>query len=157
MNVRAEVEAAIRKVFPRYGGAVTDALTAPEVPGWDSFTHVQLMLEIEQRTGREIDIPETYGLTNIGDLIGYVRTLGGPPVGLVDSGDAARSPATSRTDGPRMSDTNDEARKARVLEERIKARQEARRAERRQQRQQARLAERKNQPGEGASSAQDKG
>jgi acyl carrier protein len=71
VQAREAVMAALAMVFP--GAPITDDTTAEDVSGWDSFTHVQLMFEIETRLGRKIDIRPTYDLENVGALIAHLE------------------------------------------------------------------------------------
>lgn len=73
MNSRQVVIDAIRFVFPRFQGEITGAISAADVAGWDSFSHVQLMFEIESRLGRAIDIATTYDLTNVEELVAFLE------------------------------------------------------------------------------------
>lgn len=76
MQAREAVMEALAVVFP--GAPVTDESTAEDVSGWDSFTHVQLMFEIETRLKRKIDIRQTYDLESVGALIGYLEQAPSP-------------------------------------------------------------------------------
>jgi acyl carrier protein len=71
MQAREAVMEALAVVFP--GAPITDDSTAEDVSGWDSFTHVQLMFEIESRLQRKIDIRHTYDLENVGALIAFLE------------------------------------------------------------------------------------
>jgi len=73
MQAREAVYEAVKAVFPHHGEQFTDETTADDVSGWDSFTHVQLMFEIESRLGRKIEIRDTYDLENVGALIAYLE------------------------------------------------------------------------------------
>jgi acyl carrier protein len=72
MSVRETVISAIGTVFPHHREPITKATTAEDVLGWDSFTHVQLMFEIERRLSCEIEVSDTYDLPNVGELISYL-------------------------------------------------------------------------------------
>ena len=71
-DTKSAVHDAIHETFPGFKGSLKDDMSAFMVPGWDSFSHVQLMLAIEEKLGTEIEISETFTLTNIGDLIVYL-------------------------------------------------------------------------------------
>ena len=51
---------------------LTFAMTAAEVPGWDSLAHIRIVMNLEARTGAEIDMDKTYRAATIGDLIELV-------------------------------------------------------------------------------------
>jgi len=59
----------IRDLFYDYHGPVTRALTALEVPQWDSLGHVQLMVSVEQTFGVRFSTAEIRKFANLGDLI----------------------------------------------------------------------------------------
>ncbi|MBO9108718.1 acyl carrier protein [Agrobacterium sp. S2/73] len=65
--------AAIKEAFPMFDGELTRDTTAADVPGWDSFGHVQLMFELEDRYGLNIDPQQALTCSNVGDLIDMVR------------------------------------------------------------------------------------
>lgn len=45
-----------------------DDLTAPQVPGWDSFNHVNLIIQLEQTFGVRFTNDEVSGLKNVGEM-----------------------------------------------------------------------------------------
>ena len=73
MQPRRAVLDALATVFPDHGGDFDDGTIADDVSGWDSFTHVQLMFEIESRLGRKVDVSKTYDLENVGALIRFLE------------------------------------------------------------------------------------
>ncbi|HBT69813.1 MAG TPA: acyl carrier protein [Agrobacterium sp.] len=64
---------AIKEAFPTFDGELTRETTAADIPGWDSFGHVQLMFELEDRYGVKIDPQQALTCNNVGDLIDLVR------------------------------------------------------------------------------------
>ena len=48
---------------------VTPELSAKEVDGWDSLTHIRLMLTVEKAFKIKFSIPEIGKLQNVGDLV----------------------------------------------------------------------------------------
>jgi len=44
-------------------------MTASDISGWDSVTHVRIVLNVEDRIGASLDISKTYRAKTIGDLI----------------------------------------------------------------------------------------
>ncbi len=67
------VRDAITEMFPLYRGAITADTSARTVPGWDSLSHVDLVLLIEERLGRKIDVAQTFRLKNVGELVSYLE------------------------------------------------------------------------------------
>ena len=47
---------------------IRDDLTAGDVPGWDSFNHVNLIINIEEEFGIRFTSGEVSGMKNVGDL-----------------------------------------------------------------------------------------
>ena len=72
-EVRQVVIEAMKEQFPHFKGEVTDLTSARNVPGWDSLAHVDLILLIEEKLDRKIDVASTFRLKNIDELIGYLQ------------------------------------------------------------------------------------
>ena len=47
---------------------LTDNLSAKDVPGWDSFNHVNLIINIEEEFGIQFTNDEVGGMQNVGNL-----------------------------------------------------------------------------------------
>ena len=47
---------------------LTDDLSAKNVPGWDSFNHVNLIINIEEEFGVQFTNDEVGGMQNVGSL-----------------------------------------------------------------------------------------
>jgi acyl carrier protein len=60
-----------RDVFMR-DIALSPELTARDVPGWDSFKQIEIIVALEERYGIKFRTKELDALTNVGDL---ARTL----------------------------------------------------------------------------------
>lgn len=45
-----------------------DDLTAADVPGWDSFNHVNLVMQVEEDMGVRFTTPEIAALGNVGEF-----------------------------------------------------------------------------------------
>jgi len=57
-----------RVLFNRPDLELTDDLTAKNVPGWDSFNHVNLIINIEEEFGVRFSNDEVGGMQNVGRL-----------------------------------------------------------------------------------------
>ena len=55
-------------LFNRPDLELNDNLTAKEVPGWDSFNHVNLIINIEEEFGVRFSNDEVGGMQNVGNL-----------------------------------------------------------------------------------------
>jgi acyl carrier protein len=59
-------------VFGREDLTFTPALAARDVPGWDSFKQIEIILAIEERYGIQLNSQEIDNLHNVADLISVV-------------------------------------------------------------------------------------
>ena len=55
-------------LFNRPDLELNDELSAKDVPGWDSFNHVNLIINIEEEFGVQFTNDEVGGMQNIGNL-----------------------------------------------------------------------------------------
>jgi acyl carrier protein len=62
-----------RQVFDNDTLALSPELTANDVEGWDSFSHVNLIMAIEMRFGITFKQKEIYGFVNVGDLLNCIQ------------------------------------------------------------------------------------
>jgi acyl carrier protein len=47
--------------------------TAEDIPGWDSFNHVNLIVAVESRFGIKFRTAELESLRNVGEMIGLIE------------------------------------------------------------------------------------
>ena len=57
-----------RRIFKNDELALRNDLTAKDVPGWDSFNHINLVIEIEEEFNQRFSTEEISGLKNVGDM-----------------------------------------------------------------------------------------
>ena len=62
-----------RELFMDDTIVLTPATTADDVDGWDSFTHLNMIVAVESRFRIKMTTAEVEGLTNIGDLITVIQ------------------------------------------------------------------------------------
>ncbi len=55
-------------VFMRDDMELAPALTAKDVPGWDSFKQIEIMVSVEERFNIKLNTREIDNLKNVGDL-----------------------------------------------------------------------------------------
>ncbi len=71
-----EIYAALSEVFGdvflRDDLALTPGLSAKDVPGWDSFKQIEIVMATEQRFGIKLRTREIDGLKSVGDLADLV-------------------------------------------------------------------------------------
>jgi acyl carrier protein len=58
-----------RDVFLRDDLALHPGLTAQDVPGWDSFKQIDIILAAEEKYGIKFNTRELDSLHNVGDLV----------------------------------------------------------------------------------------
>jgi len=52
---------------------VTSELSAKDVAGWDSLTHIRLLLTVERKFGIKFSTSEIGSLENVGDLAALIK------------------------------------------------------------------------------------
>ncbi len=57
-----------QEVFMRDDMKLTPELTAKDVPGWDSFKQIEIIIAVEEKYGIKFHTRELDGLSNVGDL-----------------------------------------------------------------------------------------
>ena len=55
-----------RTLFDNPSLVLHDELTAPQVPGWDSFNHINLVMQIEEEFGIRFSTEEISSLKDVG-------------------------------------------------------------------------------------------
>ena len=55
-------------LFNRPDLELTDNLSAKDIPGWDSFNHVNLIINIEEEFGIKFTNDEVGGMQSVGNL-----------------------------------------------------------------------------------------
>ena len=70
-----ELNTVFQQVFDDDELIVTRATSAADVEGWDSLTHVSLMLSIEKRFSIRFKSAQVASLKNVGELVDLVETL----------------------------------------------------------------------------------
>jgi acyl carrier protein len=68
-DIERELQPIFATVFRRPDIVVRPAHTAADVPGWDSFRYVSLIMAIEERFGIKFSDGDIDELQNVGDLI----------------------------------------------------------------------------------------
>lgn len=69
MTVAQRVAAIIADFFEVDAAGVTGATVVDDIPGWDSTTHVGVILEIEDQLGIEFDVARITAFQNVDELI----------------------------------------------------------------------------------------
>jgi acyl carrier protein len=72
-DVYAALTEIFRDVFDDPDIVPTPEMSAADVPEWDSFNHVNLIVAAELRFGVKFRPGEIEGLRNVGDFAGLIR------------------------------------------------------------------------------------
>jgi acyl carrier protein len=68
MELHERLEEVFRQVFDNENLKLADDMIAPDIEGWDSVTHINLMFGIEQAFGGRFNGNELADMKNIGEL-----------------------------------------------------------------------------------------
>ncbi|MBC8438046.1 MAG: hypothetical protein H8D82_02115 [Euryarchaeota archaeon] len=52
-----------------FSGLIDEKSNAQNVDGWDSLAHVRIMFGVDIALGTTIDISQTYGIADVGELV----------------------------------------------------------------------------------------
>jgi len=63
-----KLKSIIRHEFDAEDIELNERTTANEVPGWDSFSHISIIHQVEKQFGIRFKALEVMGLRNLGDL-----------------------------------------------------------------------------------------
>ena len=63
------LEKVVSDILKKENISLSMEMTAPDVEGWDSLNHVQIIFTIEERLGVRFEVQEIQNLNTIGDLV----------------------------------------------------------------------------------------
>ncbi len=72
-EIRVKLESVFHNVFDDEDIRLQDDTTAEDVEGWDSLTHVQLIVAVEEAFKCKFSVAETMKLKNVGE---FIRLIG---------------------------------------------------------------------------------
>jgi acyl carrier protein len=72
-RVYDELTEILRDVFDNPDVVATPELSAKDVPEWDSFNHINVVLAAEMRFGVKFRTSEIEGLRNVGDFVALIE------------------------------------------------------------------------------------
>lgn len=74
--IRSEIESKLtnvfRETFNQPALQLSPSLTADDVEGWDSLSHINLIVAVEQEFGFSFATREVRSMKNVGDLIDLI-------------------------------------------------------------------------------------
>ena len=68
MDIHQGLERVFKDIFNDESLALSDEMTSPDIPGWDSLHHINLMFAIESSFGMQFVGNELAEQENIGEL-----------------------------------------------------------------------------------------
>lgn len=74
MNIRAELNAIFCEVFDDEDIEIAPETTADDVDGWDSLSHVNLIVAVETRFNIRFNQKELLTFKNVGDLMRSIES-----------------------------------------------------------------------------------
>jgi acyl carrier protein len=72
-QIYARLAEVFQDVFDEDSITVTPELSAKDVDGWDSITHIRLMLTVEKTFKIKLSAPEIGKLQNVSDLVTLIK------------------------------------------------------------------------------------
>ncbi len=72
-DILLRIQAILRDVLDLDDLTVSPSTTAPEVEGWDSLAHINIIVAMEKDFGLKFALGELEDLKNVGDMIALVR------------------------------------------------------------------------------------
>lgn len=72
-DILAKIEAIAADILGTADLKLAEEMTAHDVPGWDSLTHVQIIVAVESAFGIRLNSTEIAQLENAGSLIDLVQ------------------------------------------------------------------------------------
>jgi acyl carrier protein len=72
-QIYARLAEVFQEVFDEDTIKVTPELSAKDVDGWDSITHIRLMLTVEKSFKIKFSAPEIGKLENVSDLVTLIK------------------------------------------------------------------------------------
>ena len=73
-DIYAKLTTVFYDVFDDDSINVTSGLSARDVDGWDSLTHIRLMVTVEKAFKVKFSTPEIGKLENVGDLVALIKS-----------------------------------------------------------------------------------
>ncbi len=72
IDVHGKMTQVFRRVFDNEKLTLRDETTAQNIPDWDSLTHINLIIEIEDEFALKFTVEDITGLKNVGEMVQMV-------------------------------------------------------------------------------------
>ena len=76
-EVKNKLEAVFREVFEDEELIITDETSADDIDAWDSLTHVELIVAVEEAFNLKLSAREIVRLKNVGEFINLLHSKTG--------------------------------------------------------------------------------
>lgn len=73
-TIKEKINFVLKSVLNHENYELSDELSATDVDGWDSLTHMTIISEIEKIFGITFKLKELYKMKNIGDMIDLITS-----------------------------------------------------------------------------------
>ena len=73
-QIKQELTKIFRNTFEEPEVEVQEEMTAKDVKGWNSVTHIDMLCEVEDRFGVRFNTSEIAGLGNVGELVVIIES-----------------------------------------------------------------------------------
>jgi acyl carrier protein len=73
-EIRQKLTGVFRDVFDNPDLEISEATTAPDVEGWDSIAHVNLIVAVEKAFKVSFNTKDVKALANVGDFIRLIAS-----------------------------------------------------------------------------------
>lgn len=80
-DIEDRLTSIFRTTFGDEGIVLRDEMTADDIDGWDSVSHIQLIFAVEDEFGIRMSMKDLEGLSDVGALIETIRRRSGAAVG----------------------------------------------------------------------------
>lgn len=72
-SITTRTQDVFRTIFSEPGLVINPSTKAQDIEGWDSFTHVTLILAVEREFNIKFGLAELQSLASVGDLLGLIE------------------------------------------------------------------------------------
>lgn len=76
MSHLAELQSLLAEAFGAEESELDDAASPESVPGWDSLTHLNMTVALEERFGIALSMDDIMAMQNVGEIRRVLRTHG---------------------------------------------------------------------------------
>ena len=71
-TARLRLNRVFRDIFDDKSLEIADSMTAADVEGWDSLTHIDLIVQVERELAIKLSTAEVRALKNVGDFVALI-------------------------------------------------------------------------------------